>query len=145
MKTKKKYLSFLICGIIVNIMTTAQQRADAALNKWYDKQLKIHPLMKLAARREIGRLYCKQPRSISPWITYFIQGEVTKLIKIGKAKDIDRRLKNLQCGSPDNLVILKSYRGDAEKTLHKVFSSIRLHGEWFFPHPDLLEFISGLL
>jgi hypothetical protein len=77
-------------------------------------------------------------------VTYFIQGQVMRLIKIGLAKNISERLNTLQCGSPDNLVVLKTISGNVERVYHKRFAHFRLHGEWFRPAPELLEFIKEL-
>ena len=72
-----------------------------------------------------------------PWWTYFIQGEKTQLIKIGKAVDTHRRCSDLQTGSPDKLMVLLAIRGDFEKRLHRKFSAERSHGEWFYPEKVL--------
>jgi T5orf172 domain len=102
--------------------TTAIQRAQTNLNRWYSKQYK----------------------PFSTWTTYFIQGEKTGLIKIGKSRDLPQRFKDLQAASPDILVVLKSHKGDVERTLHKAFASLRLHGEWFTPGQELLDFIRDI-
>lgn len=77
---------------------------------------------------------------------YFIQGEVTGLIKIGLAIDVRARLKDLQQGSPDRLsilgVMLCHQRGALERELHRRFDDCRAHGEWFEPRPALLAFIA---
>ncbi len=77
---------------------------------------------------------------------YFIQGRLTKLIKIGKAIDCEKRLIVLQGASPDKLDIIKQiYASDeAESFLHRCFKHLRSHGEWFNPAPDLLQFIENL-
>lgn len=77
---------------------------------------------------------------------YFIQGESTKLIKIGKANDPIERLKGLQTGSPDKLVLLGVIPCTSvqvqEVALHEDFQAFKVHGEWFSPSPELLEYIS---
>ena len=59
-------------------------------------------------------------------------------IKIGKAKDVEKRLSILQIGNPRKLTLLAAIKckscGDAirlEKELHKKFSNYQLRGEWF--------------
>jgi len=76
---------------------------------------------------------------------YFIQSEVGP-IKIGVASDVKKRLGNLRGSSPVKLELLFSTRGgsDAEYRLHHMFRAHRLHGEWFTPHPDLLDHIARL-
>lgn len=78
------------------------------------------------------------------WFTYFIQGDTGGNIKIGKAKDVPKRLKDLQCGSGSRLVLLAVLKGDRESRLHQQFSSSRRHGEWFAPTRDLIDFILSI-
>ncbi|GLQ74703.1 GIY-YIG nuclease family protein [Vibrio penaeicida] len=75
---------------------------------------------------------------------YFIQGECTGLIKIGKTMTlIEQRLKQLQTGSPDKLNFLGGYLGElSENDIHTQFQEYRLHGEWFRASESLKEFIS---
>lgn len=77
---------------------------------------------------------------------YFIGGDMG-LIKIGLARDPERRLRTLQCGSPIPLRILASGPGSArdERMYHARFASHRLHGEWFTRHPDILAEIERLV
>jgi hypothetical protein len=77
---------------------------------------------------------------------YFIQGEGGGPIKIGKAARIDRRIAGLHTVSPVKLVLLGHIPGGypVEGKMHKRFAEHRLHGEWFHPAPELLEFIAGL-
>lgn len=64
---------------------------------------------------------------------YFIVGN--GLVKIGRAIDVHRRLRELQCGSPIELRIyrhLLTYDYEVlEYKLHKLFCAARRHGEWF--------------
>lgn len=78
---------------------------------------------------------------------YFIRSEKTHEIKIGfTAGKIEDRLRALQTSHPHNLQVLAISRGNREheKALHEKFASIRLRGEWFEPHPELLTYISVL-
>lgn len=73
------------------------------------------------------------------WV-YFIQGVDGGPIKIGRTKDPEKRLRDLQVASPVKLVIRRTFfteRDSDEKDLHSAFSVLRLHGEWFAPHPAL--------
>ncbi|WP_273024334.1 GIY-YIG nuclease family protein [Rheinheimera sp.] len=77
-------------------------------------------------------------------VVYFIQGKLTKRIKIGSTQwPIDERMKNLQIGSPDELIFLGAYLGDnfTETQLHNLFVEARLHGEWFEPSIAIEQFI----
>ena len=76
---------------------------------------------------------------------YFIKSEKTHSIKIGYTSgQVKKRLNSLQTAHPYKLHLLATLPGtrEYEKSLHERFSSFRLKGEWFDPHPDLLAFIS---
>ncbi len=78
-------------------------------------------------------------------MVYFIQGEQTKRIKIGRTTSVINRLQSLQSGSPDKLIVLKvlvNAKSDAE--YHAQFRDDQVYGEWFKPSEDLLAFIAGL-
>nr|WP_292760033.1 GIY-YIG nuclease family protein [Nostoc sp. NOS(2021)] len=73
-------------------------------------------------------------------------------MKIGRAKDVAKRVKSLQTSSPAELKLIKivQVKGseeaqELEQSLHKQFSEIRLAGEWFKAEVNLLEYINQLL
>jgi len=73
---------------------------------------------------------------------YFIQGVSGGPIKIGHTKkSLDVRLKSLQTGYHEELVVLKLHKGSVktEAELHALFAEYRLGGEWFQPC-DLIDF-----
>lgn len=74
---------------------------------------------------------------------YFLQCQSTKLIKIGIATDVSRRIADIQSMCPTKLKLLTSIRGGLhiEVDLHRRFAVARRHGEWFSPVPELLWFI----
>lgn len=70
-----------------------------------------------------------------------------KHIKIGyTTQDIEKRIKQLNTGSVQNISLLGWIYGDKakEKELHIKFaqSRIRYNGEWFEPTENLLDFIN---
>jgi predicted GIY-YIG superfamily endonuclease len=82
---------------------------------------------------------------------YFILNEDSNAIKIGRAKDLAKRMKSLQTSSPAKLKLIKSVQVEGgeeaqelEQSLHKKFSEIRLAGEWFKAEVNLLEYICQL-
>lgn len=78
-------------------------------------------------------------------MVYFIEGEQTKLIKIGVAVDVLQRLQTLQGGSPDKLRVLKVIEDEsADANYHSLFSADWSHREWFRPSKSLVKFIEGL-
>jgi len=68
---------------------------------------------------------------------YFIGQDWESPVKIGKAKNPQSRLKQLQTGNPNKLMILGTYEPKdvdddiVEKTLHYLVREYRLMGEWF--------------
>lgn len=87
-------------------------------------------------------LYKKRGHQTS--IVYFIQGSLSKRIKIGCTHlSISIRLKRLQTGSGEILSLLGCVPGGilVERKIHKRFSVHRLHGEWFLPARRILRFI----
>ncbi len=75
---------------------------------------------------------------------YFIQSEDTRKIKIGYSVNPTDRVKTLQTGHSCPLRLLKIIPGDMkfERALHRKFFKFRVQGEWFEPHPDIIEYIS---
>ena len=80
---------------------------------------------------------------------YFLQGEVTKRVKIGKSKDIKRRLISFTVGSADILSLrcIVACSGEhlsaVEQFFHTIFHVYWSHGEWFnLPEEALIAVIS---
>jgi hypothetical protein len=76
--------------------------------------------------------------------TYFILCEGTNFIKIGKTKDIKKRIEMLQTGLPQKLRLVASVREDIENKLHKRFAHLRHNGEWFQFTQEIKNFIKTL-
>lgn len=77
---------------------------------------------------------------------YFIHQEEKGnwLMKIGRAKDIHRRLKQLQTGNPKELKIVGWIKSEndhlSERALHRKYGAANVGGEWFNLQPaDILE------
>jgi len=78
------------------------------------------------------------------WV-YFIQGTISKNIKIGHTtKTMRQRLRGIQ--SSDPLVVLKTIPGtkEDESRLHIAFRDAHSHREWFRPTEALLAYINSL-
>lgn len=84
------------------------------------------------------------PRVKAP-VVYFAQAE-NGLIKIGNTSFIEDRLFSLRMGSPIAINLLATTKGDRarEKQFHAKFAAHRLHGEWFRPHPEILDEVARL-
>lgn len=78
-----------------------------------------------------------QAKETPGWI-YFMRRE--HLIKIGTTTDLRRRAQQL------NAEILARTPGSyaEEKRLHHRFASLRRHGEWFEPAPELMSLINAI-
>lgn len=75
---------------------------------------------------------------------YFIQMHHVGPIKIGIACNVERRLAELQVGSPYELKLLHAQRikdTKTEKEIHRHLRKYHMRGEWFSAHPYVLELI----
>jgi hypothetical protein len=78
---------------------------------------------------------------------YFIRQGTNGPIKIGYTKNtigLEERLGTLQTGNPILLQCIGFMNGTRqdEQTLHHRFHSQWIRGEWFYPEPILLDYIS---
>ena len=72
------------------------------------------------------------PGWASSMCTYIVKGLMTGRFKVGISCDMDRRLKELQSHSPDDLTIFAIIPGVKwEKILHERLADHHCHGEWF--------------
>jgi hypothetical protein len=77
------------------------------------------------------------------WV-YFVQAHCGS-IKIGRARDVQFRIKELQCAHPHELKLLAvALDGNRETGYHRQFAEHRMLGEWFEPHADILAEIERL-
>jgi hypothetical protein len=77
---------------------------------------------------------------------YFILAPKANCVKIGKALDPDKRLKELQTGNAEPLDILLTLPHVApfeENQLHWRFRKYRQHGEWFEYRDEVRRFVEG--
>jgi T5orf172 domain len=79
---------------------------------------------------------------------YFILNQDSKAVKIGFAKDVQKRLAALQTSSPNRLKILGSIKTEScptakflERSLHQKFANLHINGEWFRVDAVLLDYI----
>jgi len=83
-----------------------------------------------------------EPKKYKGPHVYIIACKGSKNVKIGKAEDVSRRVREHQCGSADKLIIIRSLAGDrtVESAFHRHFRNERQHGEWFRFCPDMMTF-----
>ena len=81
-----------------------------------------------------------------PLYIYFIQEGDNGPIKIGISRDPENRVRAIQVSCSKTTKLLCSVLGTVEKesALHEQFKNIRLHGEWFKPSKELVDFIAKL-
>ena len=79
---------------------------------------------------------------------YFIKAR--DAIKIGIAQDVKKRMNEIQVSNPDKLqlfhlftVPIKTSR-EIESTIHYIFRSSQLNGEWFMSSLSLIKFIDAI-
>lgn len=65
---------------------------------------------------------------------YFIQEKDSQNVKIGKANDVEKRLKTIQTNTSSELVLLMQMHGNEkeESILHKRFKDSHIRNEWFY-------------
>lgn len=99
--------------------------------------------------QDVFRIFCCipkiKPKPDNSGYVYFIQQkDVPDLYKIGKTKrDPKRRLRELQTGNPNELIIVFTIQSKnmhiLESTLHKKYEYVREHGEWFRLPVNIIE------
>lgn len=74
---------------------------------------------------------CNKTKSLGN--VYFIKDNSNGLIKIGYAKDVNKRFKTFQTANANLtlLYIIPNCTMDYEKSLHRYFSNVRKIREWF--------------
>ena len=89
-----------------------------------------------------------RPRLDMPNFVYFIQEGQRGPVKIGRAVDPERRIRQLQTGNPTTLGLRHVLPGGPklESALHRRFEPARIRGEWFGHRylPVILAFAEGL-
>ena len=77
--------------------------------------------------------------------TYFMWDCNSHLVKIGKSVDPARRAAELGSSGARKIELLVVLRGGwLEALYHRHFADLRVEGEWFEPHPDLIDEIVRL-
>lgn len=75
---------------------------------------------------------------------YFIQGTLTRLIKIGYTTNVEKRVKSLEHSEElEILHVIPNVTRKKEKELHEKFKHLRKRNEWFKPEKDLLDYIKS--
>ena len=66
---------------------------------------------------------------------YFIQAGDNGAVKIGFAKDVKKRFRELQTGNHETLKLLKEIAGEEEleQEIHALVKNYHVRGEWYAP------------
>lgn len=75
---------------------------------------------------------------------YFVQAVDGGMVKIGTARDVARRIAQLEAHYGEPLVVLNTMEGGKkeERALHRLFAHLRhKRTEQFHPAPELMDFI----
>ena len=78
---------------------------------------------------------------------YFITNSTYSVVKIGRSKDVKKRLASLQTGSSDKLeivAVIKS-KGFMEPHFHRCLSDYKISGEWFSACPRIGLLLTHIL
>lgn len=78
---------------------------------------------------------------------YLITNIERSRLKIGRSKNPEARLKQLQISSHEKLLILFviDFSGDYEKDIHSEFKNLRLNSEWFFYDESIINKFKKLI
>ena len=79
------------------------------------------------------------------WV-YLIAMSESRHVKIGFAKSVAHRLREVQSGNPEKLIIRASVRAlpRLERDLHEHYAEHRKHGEWFRYGPWVEHLIGAM-
>lgn len=142
LKRYKKDVRFI--SILINeIKRWSWASSDPRWNDYNKRKAEEQKAEKLEQEKRRMKQLNSEYKKLYPGFIYFIQGQSGGPIKIGYAENVKNRIKTLQTGYFETLIILATYPGGVtqEKQLHERFNHIRLRGEWFKPEPELLELI----
>ena len=76
---------------------------------------------------------------MNPHYTYFLYDPKTCCIKIGKSRNVSKRVQQIQAAHSTKLKLLGVLPMDCEKAWHTEFASCQIRGEWFRIDAKLVE------
>jgi hypothetical protein len=81
----------------------------------------------------VGRKWTPPPEIEYAGFVYILKCHTFPFYKIGSARDIDRRVRDLQSGCPFSLSIIAGWRGDVvvERQLQHILGPRRIKNEWY--------------
>lgn len=138
-RTKKKPAVKLSTKITHGGATPEDERENRiAAELEFNKQVRVYK--RRGARYEPPARFVKS----QPCHVYFMR--VGDWIKIGHARNVTRRVTEVQVHCPLDVTLLVSVAGDAtmERIVQRKFQSFRCRGEWYQAAPEIIEFVEQL-
>jgi hypothetical protein len=120
-------------GQSVARMIRDKEYTEWLLKQSWFRQHKIYPVV-------VAEVNLKYQSTIGVPKVYFVINEQMTRLKIGTSVNPEKRLRSIQTGNADTLVIYGTVLGDRhfEKQLHNELRKHRISGEWFsFPECKL--------
>lgn len=137
-----------VCEKLNSVVSEYKSRLDLELlelkNKAYkDMMEKAKPIMDEAKQFDLRNKVCAYAQGLKPkdfFQTYLAKSNENGLIKIGKSKDVHTRMQVL---GTKKVQLIAYVDRDIEKHLHKLYSRVRVKGEWFkLSEQDVSEIIN---
>jgi hypothetical protein len=124
--------------IINEIKRTYDEITDEEIEDFNERKLEYEA-------DELYRCNCQEGRSTKPGFVYFLRNK--NFTKIGRTQNIKSRLKSLNVNSPEEIVLIATYKTkDSERLealIHSHFNHFRSKGEWFCLQDKHLEKIKN--
>jgi len=70
--------------------------------------------------------------------TYIITDRKYKIIKVGRSKNLYKRLKTIQISNSIELEMVCVFEGDIEKEIKELLNNYQIRGEWYYPNPKTM-------
>ncbi len=78
---------------------------------------------------------CEKIRDLGGYLYFIVELPYTDKVKIGISKNPQKRLKQLQTGNPNKLIIYHMFESEdyklLERTMHNICKDLKIIGEWF--------------
>lgn len=80
------------------------------------------------------------------WV-YFMHDRDSGKIKVGTSTNVDNRFRSLKANTSGDIVLLGTVAGSSEmeRLLHGFLAPFHYRREWFEAHPEVLQFVAGLV
>lgn len=84
----------------------------------------------------------KTPRKSLEDDLYLILDASSKKLKIGRSKNVQKRLKQLQTSNSGSLSLLFTLKGEGsrEEYVHRMFSHLNTNGEWYEYDNSIIDY-----